>query len=43
VWLFAEAAGRTAPGSLTTAGLGDLELWLLGDLERRALFALSSP
>jgi hypothetical protein len=41
VWLFAEAAARLAPGALTTAALGDLELWLLGDLERRALFSLS--
>lgn len=37
VWLLAEAADDLAPGERPQGALGDLELWLLGDLERRAL------
>lgn len=40
VWLLTEGVGRMGPGALTTSALADLELWLLGDLERRALVAL---
>lgn len=39
VWLLAEGVAWVAPGDRSQASLADLELWLLGDAERRALLA----